>query len=258
MRKREGILPLTSFLFLLSLGIFLFSNSFVSTQLVNGVSFVTRPVSEAVFAAFSTLKPHNSQNDEVFQVAVGEVKSREVEREMQALRDQFQTSEPKASRLMPSQIVGYAGYVPGVHSPQSITLNKGTADGVSVGQAVIYQQNLIGKISKTSAYLSEVVLVTNSSLSFTAESLTNNAAGVVRGGREVILMDNIVLSEDIEVDELVVTKGDTQVNGSGFPPNLIVGKVVSKDTKQSNLFQTVQIQSLVDITSLQTVFILLQ
>lgn len=226
--------------------------------MVNGLSYITRPLSEGVFSVIALLRPNTPENDQVFQVAQTEVQKREDDREMQALRDQFQTTELKSNTLMPAQIVGYEGYVPGVHSPQTITLNKGTSDGIKTGQPVVYQQNLIGRISKTSAYLSEVVLLTNSSLSFTAQSIQNNATGVVRGGNEIILMDNIVLSEDIELNELVVTKGDTTIDGSGFLPNLIVGKVVSKDTKQSNLFQSVQIQSLVDITSLHTVFILLQ
>lgn len=70
------------------------------------------------------------------------------------------------------------------------------------------------------------------------------------------MLDNVVLAEGLEKDDLVSTKGDTDENGLGFPPDLVVGKIVSVNKKASNLFQSADIRSLVDFNKLETVFVI--
>jgi len=173
-----------------------------------------------------------------------------------ALRDQFQTQNPRSLSLMEAGVIGAPGFIPGISVPETLILDRGENDGIKVGEAVIYQDNLVGKVVKTSLFLSEVMLITNSSSSFTAKTLNMQSQGVVKGqgGGEMIL-DNVVLSDNLEKQDTVLTKGDVNGQGTGFPPDLVVGKITSISKTPSDLFQKAAVRSQVDFSKLTKVFV---
>lgn len=179
-----------------------------------------------------------------------------LKRENAALSDQFQTSSPSSSRLLPVQIIGAPSFVPGVSAPNVFILDKGLRHNVRVGNTVVVGNNLIGEVTQVSANLSKVNLVNNSSLSFTART-ENGAVGIIKGGG-VLTLDNVLLSENIRVGELVLTKGDVDQEGIGTPQDLIVGKIKSVEKNPSDLFQKAKIESLVNFAKLSTVFVYLE
>ena len=174
-----------------------------------------------------------------------------------ALSDQFQTVSPKSNTLLPANIVGAPSFIPGVSTPEIFIIDKGTQDGVKIGAPVIYKNNLLGKITKSNDFLSEVTLVTNISSSFTAKASSSEAPGVIKGqgGGEMIL-DNVLLSDSLKPSDLVLTNGDISLSGSGYPPDLVVGKIVSVDKKASSLFQRAEVSSFIDFSKITTVFII--
>lgn len=173
-----------------------------------------------------------------------------------ALNDQFQTQSIKSLELIPSDVIGAPGFIPGTSVPETLILDKGFSDGIKKGDAVIYQDNLIGKIIKVSSSISEVMLITNNSSSFTAKTLTTQSTGVIsgQGGGEMIL-DNVVLSDTLEKQDTVLTKGDINQGSGGFPPDLIIGKISSISKNPSDLFQKAEVKSLIDFTKITKVFI---
>lgn len=178
-----------------------------------------------------------------------------IEADNKALRDQFQTVNIRSTSLVFAQVIGAPGFLPGVSIPETIILNRGENDGVKVGNAVIYKDNLIGRVVKISKYLSSVLLITNSSSSFLASSLETSAQGVVKGEGGGIVFDNVLLSESLKKDDFILTKGDINEKGEGFPPGLIVGKITSVSKNASDLFQKAELKQLIDLTKLNSVFI---
>lgn len=175
-----------------------------------------------------------------------------------ALRDQFQVSNPKSQSLLEADIVGAPSFVPGFSTPQVLILDRGKNDGVKVGQAVLFKESLIGKVTKVSSFLSSVTLINNSNISFTAKTMETNAQGIVRGeGGENIILDEVLLSDNLKKGDIVLTKGDENLDGIGFPPNLIVGKIESVSKNASDLFQKAEIKSEVDFTKISKVFVLI-
>jgi rod shape-determining protein MreC len=173
-----------------------------------------------------------------------------------ALRDQFQTENPKSTNLLPANVVGAPGFVPGLSVPEVLILNRGASDGVKVGDAVVYQNNLVGKITQVSANLASVTLTSNASSQFTAQTLQTQAQGVIKGqGGSEIILDNVLLSDNLKKDDLVVTSGDINAQSDGFPPDLTVGKIISVSKNPSDLFQKAEIQSLVNFSKLTEVFV---
>lgn len=179
-----------------------------------------------------------------------------LKRENAALSDQFQTSNPQNSQLLKAEIIGAQSFVPGVSTPNNFIINKGLKDDLKVGMVVIIKNNLIGIISEASNNLSEVKLISNPSLSFTAKTETG-AVGIVKGG-ESLTINSILLSENIKQGELVLTKGDIGSSGIGIPPDLVVGKIISVEKNPSDLFQKAKIESLINFINLSIVFVYLQ
>lgn len=174
-----------------------------------------------------------------------------------ALRDQFQTQNPQSQKLIEADVIGAPGFIPGISVPEVLILDRGENDGLKVGQAVVYEDNLVGRIVKTSAFLSSVTLVTNSASSLTAKTLSTQAQGVVKGqdGEEIIL-DNVLLSDVLQKGDIVLTKGDVDIHGIGIPPNLVVGEIASISKFPSDLFQKASLKIKLNFSKLSRVFII--
>lgn len=185
-----------------------------------------------------------------------------LELEVAALRDQFQTTNPRSFDLMPAKILGSPQFIPGVSKPSQFILDKGQKDGIKVGQAVVFQNYLVGKITSVSKRLAKVSLITSSDFSFTAQTKPEGgsvALGVVAGtGDGEMIFDKVLLSETIKASDTIVTKGDLDVSGLGLPADLLIGEIISVDKKTSSLFQSARIKSFLDFSKLSFVFVLMQ
>ena len=164
-----------------------------------------------------------------------------------ALRDQFQTADPKSQNLLPADVIGAPGFMPGFSVPESLILNRGENDGVKLGDAVVYQNNLVGRVTQVLANSSNVTLVTNSSSQFIAQTSETKARGVVKGeGGGELILDNVVLSDNLKTGDFVL---------SGISSDIIVGKITAVSKNPSDLFQKAEVKSLVDFNKLTKVFV---
>lgn len=178
--------------------------------------------------------------------------------ENNALRNQFAASEETSQSLLPAKIIGSPGFIPGVTLPEYFIINKGKKAGVKIGDPVVVENYLVGKITSTFPDFSKIELVTNKNSSFTAKIVSESEiAGVIKGeGNGEMELGNVILSNDLKKDSVVLTKGDKDDHGNGYPPDLNIGKIISVDKKQSDLFQKASIKSPIDFKNLEIVFIL--
>lgn len=262
MHKKSSFFPYF-FLFLFLSLLLIFSSKASFLKPVNSfIQGIVSPVQSLTYGGFSKIINIDSSSkitilqEENSALLKKLADFKKVESDNKALRDQFQTANIKSANLLPAQVVGAPGFLPGVSIPETLTLNRGESDGVRIGNGVIYKDNLIGKIVKTSKFLSSALLITNSSSSFLANSLETNAQGVIKGQGGELIFDNVLLSEALKKDDLIVTKGDINEKGEGFPNGLIVGKIVSVSKNASDLFQKAKVKQLLDLTKLNTVFII--
>lgn len=175
--------------------------------------------------------------------------------ENKALHDQFQVSNPRSLDLLIANVVGSPRFIPGVFSPEEFVIDRGGEDDVKVGSAVVFKDNLVGKIVKTSRFLSQVSLTTNPNLRFTAKT-QKGVLGVVKGeGNGALFLDNVLLSDKLDKGELVLTSGDLKIDETGIPADIIVGKIVSVEANPSDLFQRAKLQVLMDFSKITKVFV---
>ena len=262
MRKKENFF--VAFFIVLILSLFIFGLS------KTGILFPVTSITQKLFSPFQGLTYGVFNSFENFGTS-GQVKKLEAENidlasiisdeqrlkeENSALLDQFKTADVQTQSLLPAQIVGAPGFIPGFSVPETFIINKGTSDGVESGDTVVYKNNLVGRVSKVEGFLSQVSLVTNSSSSFTAKT-SQGVLGVIKGqGGGQMILDNVLLSDNLSTKDLVLTNGDTNLSGGGFPPGLVVGKIVSVDKRPSDLFQRAMVTSFLDFSKLTTVFVI--
>lgn len=263
MQKRRGLFLTAFIFFILSfLTILIFRIPFFS-GVTGAFELLMLPAQRSLHSIFGGMTHGLGSRQQKLQNEYRKLKEqlskqKSLENEVKALRDQFQTAQIPIKSLLPATIVGTKGLIPGISQPSELIIDKGTSDSVESGYVVIYENNLVGKITKVSPHLSLVRLLTDTDSSLTGRTSQTNALGIVNGGGNgVMVFDNVILSEKLTVSDVIVTKGDLDTQAKGYPPDLIIGKIVSVDKKASSLFQTAKVQSLLEIPKLTTVFVLL-
>lgn len=256
MQKRNTFVFLFLFLFLLSVG-----SIFLSKQTdipgIQALSTIFSPIRSSIIRAFQSKASESELEKEVATLRKALRDQKKQDAELRALRDQFDTQQIRSQLLVPAAIVGMSGYIPGVSLPDGIILDKGSADGIKKGQVVIYRDTVIGKIEKVTQSAASVTLIYDEQSTVNAKTVKTNALGLVTGqGQGVMQLSGVVLSEKLERGDQVVTKGEMETDNTGYPPDLVIGKVVSVDKKASNLFQSAQVESFVMIQKLTMVFVM--
>lgn len=99
-------------------------------------------------------------------------------------------------------------------------IDKGANDGILVGQAVVDEDGLIGRVDLVSANDARVRLITDPLVSIGVRVQSTNETGIVSGrGEGPLRLEMFRASQPIYEGALVVT------DGSRFPPGLVVGTV---------------------------------
>jgi len=255
MRGRRKFFPVFVGFFLLSLLIFIFSQKGLANGVTGVLQTITLPIQRYSFSFFHS----SSGGDENIDLRMQAAKVAALEKDNQALRDQFAVINPSSKTLIPAFIVGMPAFLPGISIVDEIIIDKGSDDKIKLGSSIVFKDNLIGKIVKTSPHLSVVDLLNHKGFSFTAKTTATHALGIMQGtGTETIVLNNVLLSDTLQKGDIVVTKGDINSDGLGFPPDLIIGKIISINKKASALFQSAEVERLVDVTRLEMVFVMMR
>lgn len=184
------------------------------------------------------------------------VDEKNLKNENTALSDQFAQTGVSSHTILPSHIVGSPGFVPGISSPEYLVVDRGNADGVHVGQIALYKNIVVGTIADVNAHYARVDLLTNNTEAIPVKSVKTNASGLLRGlGNGTYLVDDVVLADTLEKNDVIVTYGSQKIDGSGFPPGLLIGKITGVKRVPSALFQQASVVGLVDVTTISMIFI---
>lgn len=263
MTKRKNLPTIFVGLLLLLLALYAFFQTDVGEKITGILQSSLHPLQRGTYTFYGILKGDRDQQikqllDENRRLTSEIVKYRLQEKEITALHDQFQVSALPSTSLLPAQVIGLKSYIPGFSLPEQIVINKGDKDGVKKGSAVIVRTMLLGKVSFLGKHTALVDLTTKKNFSLTVRTSKTNALGVLRGeGNGRMLLTNVVISDKLEKEDLILSKGSVREDGVGIPPGLVVGKILSFEKKSSSLFQTAEVVSLLDIPKIDTVFVVL-
>ncbi|MFQ5648770.1 MAG: rod shape-determining protein MreC [bacterium] len=173
---------------------------------------------------------------------------REVAHENQRLRALLEFKHKSQLQLVAAKVVGKDenGFI------HSILLTAGFADSVSRNMAVVTAQGLAGKVYHVSQYDATAQLLLDRNFRVSAMVQRSRVTGLVKWseGSQVVLAE-VPKRSDVVVGDTVVTSGLSRI----FPGGLKIGTVVQVDEDKQGLFMRVVLDTAVDFSKLEEVFV---
>ena len=194
-----------------------------------------------------TLQSHNNE----LQARLG--KMDELSLENERLRSLLSFKEQTKMSLMAAQIIGRDLVLD--HS--TVTINKGSSDGLKNGQAVITTGGVLGYIFKPEPFTSHVMLITDRYAVVDGIVQRTRAHGIVEGKSShgsSLSLKYVERTEDVKEGDLVVTGGLDNIFPKGFP----VAIVESVEKKTFSVSLKVDLRPVVDPYSVEEVFVVIQ
>ena len=127
-------------------------------------------------------------------------------------------------------------------------INKGAADGIVKGQAVIDENGLVGRIDFVTESAARVLLITDPRFGAGVRNLATNDTGWIEGrGTRALQLEMFSAQEPVTSGDLLVT------DGSRFPPGIPVGTVVLSAESEVGFSLVTSAAPAVEITRLDFV-----
>jgi rod shape-determining protein MreC len=197
--------------------------------------------------------------------------------EVANLRDQLarqQTQQQESKELAALNELTSGGIVPNGTDPvtarvvgrsptvwySSVTIDRGSGDGVHIDDPVVAAQGLAGKITQTTPNSSQVTLITDADSAVTARVTPGGATGVVEpdvGNPNDLQLDYLERGTNIAEGQMVVTAGFSTGNlGSIFPPGIPIGKITRATVEEQQAYQRVHLEPFADLRDMDFVKVL--
>jgi rod shape-determining protein MreC len=139
---------------------------------------------------------------------------------------------------------------------QSITIDRGTDDGVTDGMLVITWRGVVGRVNRLGPTSSKVLLITDTSSSIggRVQGSESRVTGIIRGRQEGgLVMQRIPQEESLQVGDTVVTSD----LGGIMPEGLVIGQIVQIRRRDVDVFQEAVIEPSSDMKALERLYLLI-
>lgn len=217
--------------------------------------FVTSKINE-----YGELKDVREEND-ILETSLDRITSIEAEnielrRQLEALKEELNinyilTDYEYLNASVISRNIGY-WY-------NTITIDKGTFNGVEVDMVVINGKGLIGKVIRTTTFTSDVRLITtrdtNNKISVKISNGDYNLYGLINGydyKNNYLVVEGISNTKDVNIGDFIYTSG----LGGIFPSGILIGEVSEITTDSYDLAKIIKVRPSVDFVDINYVSIL--
>lgn len=134
-----------------------------------------------------------------------------------------------------------------------VIINQGSDNGLRYGMPVVTQQGLVGRIDAVIGGASRVQLITDPGSTVNVTLQIAGEDGVITGSLTGdLILEMVAQDVNLETGDLVLTSG----LGGSYPQDIVVGQVITIRKRETDLFQTASIQSVVDFANLQAVLVI--
>jgi rod shape-determining protein MreC len=236
----------------------------VMAPLQQAVSTVTRPVGDffSGLAHLPSLQRDNTDlRGQVDDLQTKLAASSDLEARLQTLTDLLGLKQELFPTGVPAVVIAN-----GVSNFEwSITIDKGSDDGVQVGQPVVAGSNtsprLVGRVVSVTPISADVQLLIDQDFAVAGRLSTTRATGLVQGrGEQDPRMDGIPQDTQISLDTqpVQVFTVSYEINGQRgrYPPGILIGEVSSVIQSTNALETAVTVRPAVDFSALEYVLVL--
>lgn len=241
----------------------------------NGISSVLSPVGEGADRALKPARDLVSWFDETWE-ARGE--NEELRARVAALRSELLRREQAVERAgyekEVERLVSTADPLAGLESIDAsvvgrsfsvwygtITIGRGSGDGIDVDDAVITDAGLVGRVSEVRGGTATVTLITDGSSAVTARVVGKGPVGLVTpvvGSPGRLEFSLIQGEKEVSEGDELVTAGFTSSDGlsSRFPGGIPIGEVIESSVSPSGEVEGVRVEPYADMADLDHVTVL--
>ena len=236
--------------------------SFLRDTLSYAEKIVTYPFSYITTKTreYNKLKDVNEENDiletSLDRIDAIETENVELRRQIDALKNELNidytlTDYEYLNATVTSRSVGY-WY-------NTITINKGSYNGIKKDMVVINGKGLIGRVIKTSTFISDVRLITtsetNNKISVHISNGDNNLYGLINNydySKNLLEVEGISNTKDVDIGDFVYTSG----LGGIFPSGILIGSVSEITTDSYDLAKIIKVKPSADFSNINYVSVL--
>ena len=122
----------------------------------------------------------------------------------------------------------------------TVTIDKGSKDGMEIGMPVCGSGGVIGQIIEVSSTTSTVRLITDEQSGISAMVQSSRAQGMLQGQADGSLRLNyIVADSEVSAGDIIITSG----LGGSFPKGLPLGTVASVERSANDVYYTIVVRA---------------
>jgi rod shape-determining protein MreC len=134
-----------------------------------------------------------------------------------------------------------------------VIINRGSDDGLRRGMPVVSSQGLVGRVAAVTADGARVQLINDPDTAINVRIQPSGAEGLLQGSiTGDITVEAIAQDASIQTGDLILTSG----LGGNYPPDMLVGQVSGIRQRPVELFQTANVEPVVDFNQLGIVLVI--
>jgi len=136
---------------------------------------------------------------------------------------------------------------------QSVVLNRGTRDGVRVGQPVLgASATLLGIVTDVDEQRARVRLITDRNSAVATLVQSSRTPGSLVGTGDSLRLDFVSVETEVAAGDVVLTSA----LGGLLPPGLLVGRVVEVQRQEQELFLAISVDPLANLDRVEQVLVM--
>ena len=138
----------------------------------------------------------------------------------------------------------------------SLTIDKGIADGVEPGRAILTPEGLVGRVERATQHQARILTLLHRDCAVAARVERSRVDGVMQwefGTQPVLNLRYVSSQEDVKTGDLVVTSG----LGGMFPAGIRIGTVARVGLDPNGLMKEITVRPAVNFRSLEEILVYL-
>lgn len=174
--------------------------------------------------------------------------------ENEQLKRQLEITEQRPeNKLLAASVIG--------RDPNDVfsgfSIDKGTLEGVSVGDPVITGRGLVGVVTQAYATTSKVSCLLSEDVKVAAVSIKRRESGVITSdimtaSSNLLRFNYLPQDTQLEEGDVITTSGA----GGSYPAGILIGEVKSVEKAENDISKYAVVQPCEDITAVQDVFVI--